>query len=79
MSDSKLEIVGDEFLTSIDHCDEFHVNLLFDRSIYRPMCAHRGKIIQYLGFYKSVSYSQDVELMDKINQQHHYQYNIFLS
>ena len=32
--------MGDEFLTSIDYVDEFHVNLLFDRSIYRPMCTH---------------------------------------
>ena len=38
----QLEIVGDEFLTSIDYDDEFHVNLLFDRSIYRPMCTHMG-------------------------------------
>ena len=30
--------MGDEFLTSIGQFDEFHVNLLFDRSIYRPMC-----------------------------------------
>ena len=39
MPDSRLEIVGDEFLTSIDY-DEFHVNLLFDRYVYRPMCTH---------------------------------------
>ena len=32
-----LEIVGDELVTSIDHFDEFYVNLLFDRSIYRPI------------------------------------------
>ena len=46
MPDSRLEIVGDEFLTSIDYYDEFHVNLLFDRSIYRPMCTHMD---QYTG------------------------------
>ena len=34
--------VGVEFLTAIDYEDEFHVNLLFDRSIYRPMCTHMG-------------------------------------
>ena len=28
-----LEIVGEEFVTSIGHSDEFYVNLLFDRSI----------------------------------------------
>ena len=42
MPDGRLEIVGDEFLTSIDHYDEFHVNLIFDRPIYRPMCTHMG-------------------------------------
>ena len=36
-------VLGDEFVTSIDHYDEFHVNLLFDRSIYRPMCTHRDQ------------------------------------
>ena len=30
-------------MTSIDHYDNFYVNLLFDRSIYRPMCTHMGK------------------------------------
>ena len=35
-------IVGDEFVTSIGHEDKFYVNLLFDRSIYRPMCTHMG-------------------------------------
>ena len=42
MPDSRLEIVEDEFLVSINHYDEFHVNLLFDHSIYRPMCTHMG-------------------------------------
>ena len=44
MPDSQLEIVGDEFLTTINHIryGEFHVNLVFDRSIYRPMCTHMG-------------------------------------
>ena len=36
------EIVGGEFVTSIGHSDEFYVNLLFDRYIYRPMCTHMG-------------------------------------
>ena len=34
MPNSRFKIVGNEFLTSIDYDDEFHVNLLFDRSIY---------------------------------------------
>ena len=42
MPKSRFKIVGDEFQTSIDHYDEVHVNLLFDRSIYRPMCTHMG-------------------------------------
>ena len=42
MPNSRLKIVGDEFLTSIDYQDEFNVNLLFDRSIYRQMCTHMG-------------------------------------
>ena len=32
-------IVEEEFVTSIGHSDEFYVNLLFDRYIYRPMCS----------------------------------------
>ena len=36
----QLDFVGNEFVTPIDHYDEFYVNLLLDRSIYRPMCAH---------------------------------------
>ena len=40
MLNYRLEIVGDEFVTSIDHFDEFHGNLLFDRPIYRLMCTH---------------------------------------
>ena len=39
---SRLKIVKGEFPTSFDYFDEFHVNLLFDRSIYRPMCTHVG-------------------------------------
>ena len=42
MPDSRLEIVEDDFLASINHYDEFHVILIFDRSIYRPMCTHSG-------------------------------------
>ena len=41
MLNYQLEIVGEEFATSIDHSDKFYVYLLFDRSIYRPMCTHR--------------------------------------
>ena len=32
----------DESVTSINHYNEFYVNLLFDRAIYRPMCIHMG-------------------------------------
>ena len=42
MLNYRLQIVGDEFVTSIGHDDEFCVNLLFDRPIYRPMCTHMG-------------------------------------
>ena len=42
MRNSRLKIVKSEFLTSFDYYDGFHVNLLFDRSIYRPMCTHMG-------------------------------------
>ena len=42
MPNYQLEIVGEEFVTSIDHFDEFFVNLLFDRYIYRLMCTHMG-------------------------------------
>ena len=47
MLNYQLEIVGDEFLTSssIGHSDEFNVYLLFDRSIYRPMCSLMGNCI----------------------------------
>ena len=38
----QLEIVGDESVNSIDLHKEFYVNLLFDRSIYLPMCIHIG-------------------------------------
>ena len=43
MLNYQLQIVGDEFVTSIGHDYEFYVNLFFDRSIYRPMCTHMGK------------------------------------
>ena len=36
-SNYRLDILGDESLY-----DEFYVNLLFDRSVYRPMCTHMG-------------------------------------
>ena len=42
MLNYQLEIVGEEFVTSIGHSDEFYVNLLFDRSIYRPTYTHMG-------------------------------------
>ena len=42
MPNSRSKIVGDEFLTAIDYDDEFHTNLLFDRSIHRPMRTHMG-------------------------------------
>ena len=29
-------------MASIDHNNQFYVNLLFNRSIYRPMCTHMG-------------------------------------
>ena len=43
MPNSRFKIVGDEYLTSIDYDDKFHVNLLFAGSVYRPMCTHMGK------------------------------------
>ena len=46
MPNYQLEIVGEEFVTSIGHSDEFYVNLLFDRYIYRPMCTHMGKFVR---------------------------------
>ena len=51
MPNSRFKIVGDEFLTSIDCDDEFHVNLLFDHSIYRPMCTHMGHNIRFLDIF----------------------------
>ena len=38
----RLKIVEDEPETYFDHYDESYVNLLFDRSIYQPMCTHMG-------------------------------------
>ena len=32
----------EEFVTSIGDSGESYVNLLFDRSIYRPMCTYMG-------------------------------------
>ena len=40
MLNYQLEIVGEEFVTSTGHSDEFYLNLLFDRSTYRPICTH---------------------------------------
>ena len=45
----QLQIVGDEFVTSTGHDNEFHVNLLFDHSIYRPICTHMGE--EYKAWY----------------------------
>ena len=42
MLNYQLEIVEEEFVTFIGDPDEFYVNLLFDSSIYRPMCTHMG-------------------------------------
>ena len=42
MLNYQFQIMGDEFVTSNGHEDEFNVNLLFDRSIYRPICTHMG-------------------------------------
>ena len=42
MLNYRSKIVRDEFETFNDHCDEFYVNSLFDRSIYRLICTHRG-------------------------------------
>ena len=49
MLNYQLEIVGEELVTSIGDSDEFYVNLLFDRSIYRPMCTHMGNHISPVG------------------------------
>ena len=49
MPNSRLKIVGDESVTSIDHYDQVYVNLLFDRSIYQPMCTHIG--YHYINIY----------------------------
>ena len=41
MPNSRFKIVGDEFLTSIDYDDEFHVNLLFEfRLLYLSTDVH---------------------------------------
>ena len=34
--------MGEEFVTSIHLHNKFYVNLLFDRTFYRPMCTHMG-------------------------------------
>ena len=39
MPNSRLKTVRDEFLTSIDHYEGFHVNLRFDRFLI-DRCAH---------------------------------------
>ena len=46
--------MGDESVTSIDYYDEFNVNLLLNRSIYRPMCTHMGELNYFTGFYWTV-------------------------
>ena len=35
-------------MTSVGHSEEFYVNLLFDRSIHRPMCTHMGNFMAIL-------------------------------
>ena len=51
MPSSRFKIMNYEFLTAIDYDDEFHVNLLFDHSIYQTMCTHMGeRPIQYDNF-----------------------------
>ena len=61
MTNCQLEIVGNESLNSIDRFDEFHVNLLFDRSIYRPMCTHMGNYVA--NFVTDVSFSTCQKLL----------------
>ena len=58
-SQLSLEIVGEEFVTSIHHYNEFYVNLLFDRSIYRPMCTHMGKPLGPICFLLNIDFSQN--------------------
>ena len=47
MPNSRLKTVRDEFLTSIDYYDGFHVNLLFDH-FFIDRRAHIWVIIRYL-------------------------------
>ena len=67
MLNDRLEIVEDEFVTSIDHYDKFYVNLLFDRSIYlfidqsAPIwvvmvkyCRYRPNFSQKFGFSSTI-------------------------
>ena len=42
MLNYQFEFVGEVIVTSFGHSDEFYEKLLFDRSIYRPMCTHMG-------------------------------------
>ena len=53
MLNYQLEIVGEEFATSIGHFDEFYANLLFDRFIYRPMCTHMGYTKETIKIYSA--------------------------
>ena len=46
MPNSRLKTVRDEFLTSIDYYDGFHVNLLFDR-FFIDRCAHKWVTTAY--------------------------------
>ena len=56
MRNHQLQIVGDEFVTFIGHDDEFYGNLLFDRSISRPMCTHMDNDIvsKRKSFFKTI-------------------------
>ena len=71
MLDYQSKFVGEEFVTSIGHSDEFYVNWLFDRSIYLPMCTHmhyrkvkgatsRIKILFFTWFYITIGIFLDV-------------------
>ena len=64
MLNYQLQIVGDEFVTSTGHDDEFYVNLLFDRSIYRPISTHMGKYFKHSNILYSYNY---MLILEQIN------------
>ena len=59
--------MGDEFVTSIDHYDEYHFlfESSFNYSVYRPMCTHMGKI---LSDPRSEEQSSEQRLINIVNQ-----------